>query len=230
MCSSSPSSSPPYTRESESSLTCSCLEEHSALLCRLKALTQSRGMPSIGAVLTETQQALAPWQNLIQCRLCPHEDDLSVLLLGVMSIRSILRCLQTLCFGNTSPSSGYATPIDQIPSANKVTPNGYEPTQNEHKHITDVLILHAMEKIRFALLSLKEKFIRASSPKAASDASDARLIESGHMVSLADSDMHVRCIQKLIENLESTIQTVACTVKAHSAIVNTCGGETAGNI
>ena len=223
------SSTSSHARETERRLTCNCLEQNAALLCRLKTLTQSQGMQSVDAILTGTQQALAPWQSLTQCPICLHEDDLSVLLLAVMSIRSIVRRLQALCFGSASASSGYSTPVYQVPTVSEATPGTYEPTQHEQKHITDLLIVHALGKIKFALFSLKEKFARTRGQKANASILNAPSTEEGNQQVLANSQMDIECIQKLFENLESTIHNVISAVKSHSVTLNNCVDGTQGD-
>ncbi|KAL9042609.1 MAG: hypothetical protein Q9214_003725 [Letrouitia sp. 1 TL-2023] len=196
--------------------TCSCLEQHTELLCLLKKLDQ--GQTSVDSVLIGVQQALAPWQHLIQCRVCPHDGDQGVLFLAVMSIRSILRRLQRLYLANEypSPPSGYSTPVraKQGNSIGNVTLGSYKATDNEQKHITDLLVIHALGKIKYALLSLSDKFRQSRGRISASSLLD---LTDGSMSPKAGQDIDPSCLQQLLQSLETTVQALVGAVRTRGS-------------
>ncbi|KAL9609284.1 MAG: hypothetical protein Q9167_005936 [Letrouitia subvulpina] len=202
--------------------TCSCLEQHTELLCLLKKLEQ--GQTSVDSVLIGVQQALAPWQHLIQCRVCTHDGDQSVLFLAVMSIRSILRRLQRLYLANeySSPPSGFSTPVraSQGNSIGNVTLGSYKATDNEQKHITDLLVIHALGKIKYALLSLSDKFRQSRGRISASSLPD---LTDGSMSPMAGQDIDPSCLQQLLQSLETTVQALC-------PLVGTCKGVEQANM
>ena len=199
---------------------CNCLEQHAQLLYLLKNLEQGQRTSSIDVALISVQQALAPWQSLIHCRICPHDDDQSVLLLSVMSIRSILRRLQRLCLDSThtSSASGYSTPAQQTitsgstTSFGKVTLGSYEATGDEQKLVTDLLIVRALGKIKFVLLSLKEKLDQPCSHSNGRP-SDIQNTNRHHQPSTVNFEMSTEAVQQMLRSLQETLRALGNEVK-----------------
>ena len=152
------------------STSCRCLEHHADLLCRLKELEQKHIIPRIDVVLVSAQQALIPWKNVIECRVCRNDDNQEVLLLSALSIKSVLRRLQRLLMesrgqmplsGASSPGAGFSqlgSPIrmhheDDI----KSTIGIYEITGEERTAVTDLLVSRTLDRIRYTLMRFKER-------------------------------------------------------------------------
>ncbi|KAL8709390.1 MAG: hypothetical protein Q9225_007460 [Loekoesia sp. 1 TL-2023] len=222
--SSLPPNCPGQPRLGASGKTCSCLEQHTELLCNFKNLARGRSALCIDAVLNGVQQALVPWQNLIHCRICPHEDDDSVLLLSLMSVRTVLRYLQQICF--QSPLTWIASPTEEhFPQACSIfKPGNYRPTQSEQKHITDLLIVHALRKINSTLQSLKVKFARSTDQRSGGN---TNALNAGHgsQISAADLKMDVECIQPVFENLDRTLHAVINAVRNRNSTALQDGGD-----
>ncbi|KAL8699514.1 MAG: hypothetical protein Q9201_005965 [Fulgogasparrea decipioides] len=204
--------------------TCSCLEQHTELLRNFKNLARGRSALCIDAVLNGVQQALVPWQNLIHCRICPHEDDESVLLLSLMSVRTVLRYLQQICVQN--PHSWIGSPTEEhLPQACSIfKPGNYRPTQSEQKHITDLLIVHALRKINSTVQSLKAKFARSADQRGGGN---TNALNGGHgsQTLAADLKMDVECIQPVFENLDRTLHAVINAVRNRSSTALLDGGD-----
>lgn len=170
------------------------------------------------SVLIGVQQALAPWQHLIQCRVCPHDGDQSVLFLAVMSIRSILRRFQRLYVANEypSPPSGYSTPVraQQAKRIGNVTLGNYKATDNEQKHITDLLVIHALGKIKYALLSLSDNFRQSRGRICASSLPD---LADGSLSPMVGQDTDPSCLQQLLQSLETTVQALVGAIRTRGS-------------
>ena len=78
----------------------------------------------------------------------------------------------------------------------------YEVTKNEQALVTDLLTVRALGKIRYALLSLKEKFDHSLGHKA-----DDRLTDK-HRQPLACPQVDVEYVHKLLQSLDETMQVV----------------------
>ena len=164
-------------------------------------------------VLTAVQQALWPWQNLIQCSAYVHDDDHSILQLSLMSMRVLLRHLQQICFGNGASPSGHVTPEQSTLDLGMFSTGGYQPTQNEQKHITDLLIFHALRKIKFVLNALKTKFVQsrgAGGFEGYSAAGDA------DQTSPISGDPDADSIPPLFENLERGVAAIFNAVRTRA--------------
>ncbi|KAI4158777.1 MAG: hypothetical protein LQ342_007172 [Letrouitia transgressa] len=126
-----------------------------------------------------------------------------------MSIRSILRRLQRLYLANEypSPPSGYSTPVraQQGNSIGNVTLGSYKATDNEQKHITDLLVIHALGKIKYALLSLSDKFRQSRGRISASSLPD---LTDGSLSPTVSQDIDPSCLQQLLQSLETTVQAL----------------------
>ena len=186
------------------------MEQHTELLGFLKGLEQGNNQSSVDGVLIGVQKALVPWQNLTQCRICPYDDDQAVLILSVMSIRSILRRLQRISTrdGSEIPTSGYATPAMPSIKSVRVTLGNYEATRNEQKLITDLLIIHALGKVKSALLSLGDKFEQSRGQQSSFEPRSVSSTNSRNVLDEQRPEMNVECIQQLLRSLECTVQAV----------------------
>lgn len=203
--------------------TCSCLEQHAQLLCNLKKLAHGQSALCIDAGLIGVQQALTPWQNLIDCRICPHEEDNSILLLSLMSVRTVLRYLQQICF--KSPSSWIGSPTEeQFPQEFSIITSGnYQPTQSEQKHITDLLIVHALRKVKTAMQSLKAKFARSTDQRSGGS-TNVLFAGDSNQTSAADLKMDVECIEPLFESLDRTMHEVINAIRNRNSTTLRDGG------
>ena len=180
--------------------TCQCLEEHSKLLYHLKSLEQQQHItPTLDAILIAVQHSLETWHKLIHCRICPYFDDQTVLHLAVMTMKSMLGRFQRFCVPNGAKHS----PSDFSSSTlGMVRLDSYEATKNERVLVIDLLIVRALGKIRYALLSLKEKFDHFGGQKA-----DACL-DDEHRQALAYPQIDVENLDELLQNLDGTVQAI----------------------
>ena len=217
----------PYTPSSsslsaiEQPTTCHCLEKLTRLLCQLKNLAQGQAVLGIDALLTGVQQALEPWQTLIQCTVCHSLDDHSTILLSLMSVRVLLRHIQRISFGALSGVSGQSTP--EMYASTIGIP--YDPMQADQSRVTDVLVVHALRKIKFALHSLKGKFAQARHQRAAAALELGRIAslnpvigEDGVPISPVDSEPDMDVIQQLFDNLERTVHVVVSALRARNSV------------
>lgn len=114
--------------------------------------------------------------------------------------------------------SGNSTP-EQRPPFGVAQAGGYQPTQNEQRHINDLLMVHALRKIKFALQSLKSKFAQSRSQRL-----EATTEESGQ-ISPVDSEPDDEVIQQLFDNLDRTVNSVVNAVRTRNSIAPHNFGE-----
>ncbi|MCJ1403643.1 hypothetical protein MMC11_006866 [Xylographa trunciseda] len=222
--SASSSSSPPCI---DLPSTCRCLQQHAELLCLLKNLERGENALSIDVVLTSAQQALVPWQSLIQCRICQHDDDHSVLHLSVMSIRAVLRHLQRLYADKmyNASTSDYSTPAHQNPTSVKVTIGSFEVKGNEHKFVTDFVILRALDRIGFALNSLKGKLRQSRDQTVKFNPMSLSATNMQHL----ENEHQLSSIEHLLRSVEGTMQAVKSAIKTTLAATHEHSNDALGS-
>ena len=193
--------------------TCNCVQNHAELLCRLKDLEQRHTMPRLDVVLSAAQQALVPWKEVIECRVCQNDDNQEVLVLSGMSIRTILRALSPLCvdYYNHSISSGEAIRRQQPPVSTpddmKSTIGCYRITGDERMAVTDLLISRCLDQVKLTLACFKNrletmKARRASSALAPSLKRTVSDVEAFSKGGPGDLDH----LLQVWQNLENTVQ------------------------
>lgn len=219
----------PYTpstssmRAIEQPMTCHCLEEHSQLLCQLKNLAQGQSILGIDAILTGVQQALAPWQNLIHCSVCLSSDGHPTIVLSLMSIRILLRHIQRIFFGVVPSTSGQTTPEMFGPPGGVNSSASYQPGSSCQNNVTDILVVHALRKIKFTLHSLQGRFTQSRNHKAAAATEFSNRAQrvtgpDGVPISLVDSEPDMEVIQQLFDNLERTVHVVVNALRARNSV------------
>lgn len=156
-----------------SSTTCNCVQNHSELLCRLKELEQrhAHAQPRLDVVLSSAQQALIPWKSVVECRVCRHDDNQEVLILSAMSIRTVLRSLQSLCSEYYNSVVSGKDIYDQrgamanIPDGMQSAIGMYEITGEERMAVKDLLISRTLDKMKYTLACFKERLETLSAKK-----------------------------------------------------------------
>ncbi len=201
-----------------SSTTCNCVQNHAELLCRLKELEQRHAQPRLDVVLSSAQQALGPWKSVVECRVCRHDDNQEVLSLSAMSIRTVLRSLQSLCSEYYNSVVSGQDIYDQqgattdIPDGMQSAIGMYEITGEERMAVKDLLISRTLDKMKYTLACFKERLEtlnakknmtatlspsrRTSSNQGNSD------VERSHQGGPGDLDH----LAKVWRNLDSTVQ------------------------
>ena len=190
--------------------TCECLEKHSDLLCHLKRHERGPLTPSVEAVLLSVQQALVIWQDFINCCVCATDNLQTVSVLSFLSMRSVLHGLELLRSVQDSRSvamSGCSPLEQQSRSSGKLKFGSYEATSNEEKLVTDVLVDHALSRIKCTLVSLKEKCSqsRDQQPQFQTILAGSH---GGHQSPRTYQEANAGCIQQLFQTLERMIQAV----------------------
>ncbi|KAL7905033.1 hypothetical protein GGI35DRAFT_461665 [Trichoderma velutinum] len=82
-------------------LTCTCLQQQTSLLCKLRGSEAFRpgGNMSMKNILANMQEAQKAWLVLTGCTSCMRGDDQEVLILALMCVRSMLLQLQNVSWG-----------------------------------------------------------------------------------------------------------------------------------
>ena len=95
----------------------------------------------------------------------------------------------------------------------RVTLGNYEATGNEQKLVTDLLIIHALSKVKFALLSLKDKFEQSRGQQSPLEARRVSSTNARNVLDEQHPEMNVECIQQLLRSLEGTVQAVGHAIR-----------------
>ncbi|KAL9125522.1 MAG: hypothetical protein Q9217_005279 [Psora testacea] len=223
---------------STASNTCRCLEHNAELFCRLKELEQRHIVPRIDVVLVSAQQALVPWKNVIECRICRDDDNQEVLLLSAMSIRSVLRRLQSLLMESRgqdpfSGSSSPATPFSQRMSPAdkngeiKSTIGIYEITGEERTAVTDLLVSRTLDRIRYTLMRFKERLDNLRNKKMMMPTTMRQAVSSYTYDEEGDGNdslggygrgiEDLEHLEQVWRNLESTVQRLVRAIRSGTA-------------
>ncbi|KAL6693484.1 hypothetical protein J3F84DRAFT_380933 [Trichoderma pleuroticola] len=82
-------------------LTCTCLQQQTSLLCKLRGSEVFRpgGKMAMKSILANMQEAQTAWLGLTGCTSCMRGDDQEVLILALMCVRSMLLQLQNVSWG-----------------------------------------------------------------------------------------------------------------------------------
>ena len=204
----------PTSSSSLSSMaTCNCVQNHAELLCRLKDLEQRHTMPRLDIVLSAAQQALVPWKEVIECRVCQNDDNQEVLVLSGMSIRTILRALSPLCieYYNNFISSGEAIRRQQPPVSTpddmKSTIGCYRISGEERMAVTDLLISRCLDQVRLTLACFKTRLETMKARKASKVATHSRKRTASDVEALSKGGPgDLDHLLQVWQNLESTVQ------------------------
>lgn len=202
--------SPPSSEWSK----CNCLQHHAKLLVRLKELWKGSSPAPIDVVLNGVQQALAPWDDYIQCLVCQRDKDQEVLLLSAMSIRAVLRLLQSVCsevalhvgIWNQDALPRSKQQRVSTPGGTRLSVGNYEITGEERGLVLEVLISKTLSRIQFALGCLKER-----SSRKAGTATPPTAPTGAHM-NECDGSGGADHVQQLLQDLESTVQILSRTL------------------
>ena len=213
-----------------SSTTCNCVQNHAELLCRLKELEQRHAQPRLDVVLSSAQQALVPWKSVVECRVCRHDDNQEVLILSAMSIRTVLRSLQSLCSEYYNSVVSGQDNYDQqgattdIPDGMQSAIGIYEITGEERMAVKDLLISRTLDKMKYTLACFKERLETLSAKKNKSAALSPRKrtlsnqansdVERLHQGGPGDLDHLV----KVWRNLDSTVQMLERVLRSGNGL------------
>lgn len=183
---------------------CDCLQRHADLLCRLKELWQRRTPPPIDVALSGVHQVLAPWKDFVQCQVCDGDDDHEVLLLSTMSLRAVLRLLQSICSEQGGASPGLSV-------------GNFEITGEERILVFNLLLSKTLDKVQFAIESLKARSLDIEGRRTVSiwsswgDSPDMQM---------DDEDGHVDGghVQRMLQSLENTVRGLSNKLKSSTQI------------
>ena len=146
--------------------TCSCLQNHAELLCRLKDLEQKHPAGRVDGVLASAQEAISVWKTMLSCRVCQFDGDQEVLFLLAMSIRTFLRNMECLSIGTdgrcssiSSASSPAVWPQGGAEDAEpvKLTVGLHEVVGDDKAPMIDFMLLRTLHKARDALRCFKDR-------------------------------------------------------------------------
>lgn len=215
-----------------SSNACNCVQNHAELLHSLKSLDQSNATPRLDIVLSAAQQALVPWKDVIECRVCRYDDNQEVLMLSAMSIRTVLGAISSLCtdfYSNFIPGRemlGKQRSLVQTPDGMRSAIGFFEITGNERMAVTDLLISRTLDKVKYTLVRFKERLetVKARKPAVGLTSPFERpyygQTKTGHDVetlSMGETGDLNRLLQ-VWQNLETTVRMLEGIMKKGNPI------------
>ncbi|KAI1307856.1 hypothetical protein F5Y03DRAFT_118067 [Xylaria venustula] len=137
---------------SQQCINCSCFEQNSDLLCRLKRAGADEGQisdPTKCQIMVKIQEALKTWKGLVECPSCAHDEDSDIVLLALICGRELVTQIQAKpgLLYDDGPTPGHSPSL---------VLGGYEVKGDEKS-----MLLHALRSITFrkldrALICLKE--------------------------------------------------------------------------
>ena len=153
---------------------CTCLQQNAELLCsfKLAECTENQDACRIDTVLRDSQEALNPWQNLVECPNCAFNQDQEVLQIAFMTIRIVLLRFQNLVpscsipHGNHKGSTNVSQRWQEEVEDNWqkygacVTIGSYKVSDSDNKVVVQVLLLSTIRTMKSVLVRFKEMLDR----------------------------------------------------------------------
>lgn len=203
---------------------CSCFQQNAELLCSFKLAdyTGSQDACKIDNVLQNIEDALKPWQGLVECPNCAFNGDQEVLQIAFMTIRILLIRLQSQVPPGIFPTTGKRSSVEdkQRPSDDtdtsrpsysaKMKVGSFEVNEHDNQTVIQVLLLITIHKIKAMMVRFKEMVDRKQKllqPKAASGPGGQKkgknsLVYQDHVASNLDH------VQHMLQSLGSFLQTL----------------------
>ena len=131
---------PPPETSQDRSEHCGCLQTQTELLCALKTSDATRGArrPTVDLALHHIQDALRVWRDLIKCPNCAHNDDQEVLILALMSIRSLLTQLRQASWRDNAAN------LSDLSSASKIQSHNRKSRDSSSKFLVSIPEFHVI--------------------------------------------------------------------------------------
>jgi len=204
---SSTASSTTVTNSAANTNTCSCLNDHAELLCRLKELDQKNSLPTLDVILVGVQHCLNPWKALIKCRVCRRNEDQEVMLLSALTLRLVLRRLLDFCASQRSEDKNTTMintdqMVDAPGSETRCTVGMYELQGDEKALMMDTLLWYTLRRVKCAIITLQERlcYLRANASKGPGELAD------GLRARGMDYDSDVGHIQQMVCGFEEKLR------------------------
>ena len=222
---------------------CTCFQQNVKLLCSLKVADTAGDETAyrIDSVLQSAQEALQPWQSLVDCHDCAHNRDQEVLQVALMSIRMVL-----LRFQNLVPSSETQTTARKGSASAKGSPQqqqqqqqqqqdilgswqsygarmtlgSFEVSDSDNRAMVQVLLLGTLRKIKPILVRFKEMLDRKQAmlrPKADA-AGGGRGQKSVKAISPSHPASNLDHIQHMLQGLGSFLQTLERSLEREQSL------------
>lgn len=161
--------------------SCSCLDHQPRFLSEMKKIEGRYPLTPVPIILQATQDSKALWESLSHCSNCRCDRDSVAVLILAMSLRHVLRQLQSNVSKQQSSSAEYLPWIassivasnrrsiyDQVSveglnreshglTTNTIRVGSFEIPQDEQAFLTDVLIARILGKIKWTHESMMDQ-------------------------------------------------------------------------
>ncbi|KAJ5612322.1 hypothetical protein N7510_005516 [Penicillium lagena] len=190
----------------EVSHRCICAQQHADLLSHLRAMRQQPAPTSVDALLAAGQRTLATWKHFSQCLACSRPVNEETMLLSAISMRSMLRLLQTFssCVAteHPAPTSMLSPSLEDADGPLSMTIGGYQIEGDERHMVGNMLALHTLNRIEFAVSCLTERVASCTRP---GTSSGERMPAKWMAPDDSELESDLQPVQVILQGMEATI-------------------------
>ena len=155
---------------------CICFQNHAEIVCQFRELEQRQAAPRLDSTMACVQQAMLPWQDVIQCPVCRNDDKYDFLILSTNIVHTLLQALSTLCAdiyrSSSSSSRERRKQLAQVkpPASLKSAFGVFDVAGSDQLAVTDFLVHGTMDKVKQATSCFRERMDAISARKSANPA------------------------------------------------------------
>jgi hypothetical protein len=211
----------------EVSRRCICAQQHADLLAHLRTMRQQPAPICVDALLAAGQRTLATWKHFSQCLACSRPVNEETMLLSAISLRSMLRLLQgfSSCVVTEHPApTSLLSPSLQDPNGPlSMTIGGYQIEGDERHMVGNMLALHTLNRIEFAVSCLAERVASCTRP---GTSSAERMSVKWTAPEDSELESDLQPVQMILQGMETAIRKLSQALqwKHRAATMKMYGG------
>lgn len=137
------------------------MQNHAEVVCRVQELEPMHTARGLDSILSGVQQALVPWKEIIDCRVCQHDDNQELLIHSTSLIRSIFHIMSAICHDHfNSPSRNVrnlSVQLTQGPIDTKSASSLRGNVRDEVMAATDLSIWGTLNRVKYTLSCFKDR-------------------------------------------------------------------------
>ncbi|KAJ5825447.1 hypothetical protein N7474_002585 [Penicillium riverlandense] len=205
---------------------CICAQQHADLLSHLRAMRQQPAPISVDALLAAGQRTLATWKHFSQCLACSRPVNEETMLLSAISLRSMLRLLQAFSYVVTEhpvPTSLLSPSLEDPDGPLSMTIGGYQIEGDERHMVGNMLALHTLNRIEFAVSCLAERVASCTRP---GTSSAERMPAKWTAPDDSELESDLQPVQVILQGMETAIRKLSQALqwKHRAATMKMYGG------